>query len=50
MAGTQGLDNVELELFTVLLRDALLKELKVLGKELSVLEPRDSVVADVERL
>lgn len=48
MAGTLGLDEVEL--LIVLLRELLLKELRVLGKELSVLGPRDSVDADVERL
>ena len=50
MAGTPGMDEVEL--FMVLQRDLLLKELTVLGKELSVLGLRDSVEvdADVERL
>lgn len=47
MAGTLGLDEAEL---LVLLRDLLLEELSVLGKELSVLGPRDRVDADVERL
>ena len=34
----------------VLLPDSVLMELRVLGTELSVLGPRDSVDADVERL
>lgn len=48
MAGTLGLDEVEP--FIVLLRELLLKELGVLGNELSVLGPRDSVDAYVVRL
>lgn len=48
MAGTLGVD--ELEHLMVLLRDLLLRELRVLGKELMVLGPRISVDADVERL
>lgn len=48
MAGTPGLDDAAL--LIVLLRELLLKELRVLGKELSVLGPRDTAGADVERL
>lgn len=48
MTGILGLEEVEL--LIVLLRELLLKELRVLGKELSVLGPRDIVDGDVERL
>ena len=48
MAGTLGREEFELRLFTVLVRDSLLQELKVLGKELRVPGPWDSVDADVE--
>ncbi len=48
MAGTLGLD--EHELLMVLLREPLLMELKVLGKDLSVSGPGDTVDAHVDRL
>ena len=38
------------ELLIVLLRELLLEWLRILGKELRVLSPQDSVDADVERL
>ena len=44
MAGTLGLDEAKLK------RDSLLKELRLLGNDLSVPGPADSVDADVERL
>ena len=43
MAGRLGLDEAEL---LMLLRDLLLEELSVLGKELSVLGPGDRVEED----
>ncbi len=48
MAGTLGLD--EFELLIVLPREPLLKELKVLGKDLSVSGLGDTVDAHVDRL
>lgn len=48
MAGILGLE--EAELLIVLLRELLLKELRVLGKELSVLGPQEIIDGDVERL
>ena len=50
MAGTLGREEFELKLFMVLVRDSVLKELRVLGKELRVSGACDSVDADVERL